>query len=98
MRAVAAERENTEKPFKFVVNVGDNFYPAGVSSVTDPGVLQACTEAKESIDLLILRMSNGSGRSLEDRMGQHLSWTTSDEMVWNIWQVMMPSSVPVLMT
>ena len=36
MREVAAERAQTELPFKFVVNVGDNFYPAGVVSVNDP--------------------------------------------------------------
>jgi hypothetical protein len=35
MRALAEERANTERPFKFVVNVGDNFYPAGVTGVDD---------------------------------------------------------------
>ena len=36
MRAVARERDGTDKPFKFVVNVGDNFYPAGVWGTMDP--------------------------------------------------------------
>ena len=35
MRAVAAQLKNTEKPLKFVVNVGDNFYPAGVMGKDD---------------------------------------------------------------
>lgn len=35
MRAVARRREGTEAPFKFVVNVGDNFYPNGVRSPLD---------------------------------------------------------------
>ena len=35
MRAVAAQLKNTEKPLKFIVNVGDNFYPAGVMGKHD---------------------------------------------------------------
>ena len=36
MAYVAAELAGTTKPVKFVVNAGDNFYPAGVISVDDP--------------------------------------------------------------
>ena len=36
MRAVAEARQYTDAPFKFVVNVGDNFYPAGVWGTADP--------------------------------------------------------------
>ena len=35
MRAITAELEGTETPVKFIVNVGDNFYPAGVGSKND---------------------------------------------------------------
>ena len=41
MREVVAARKDTEKPFKFVVNVGDNFYPAGVVNTEDPGTQPA---------------------------------------------------------
>lgn len=35
MREVAALRADSDAPFKFVVNAGDNFYPAGVHGVQD---------------------------------------------------------------
>ena len=35
MREIAKAREGTEAPFKFVINAGDNFYPAGVHGIDD---------------------------------------------------------------
>ena len=42
MRQLVEERASTDAPFRFVVNVGDNFYPAGVTGIDDP-VRGSCT-------------------------------------------------------
>lgn len=36
MREEAKALEHTDRPVRFVVNAGDNFYPAGVNGVGDP--------------------------------------------------------------